>query len=408
MTYEKEIQFFCKILDKLKIKTEIITKSNIPESIDFGLRTLLGLTEDYNNLFNIKILSESENEIIKTEDIFSSCYIFIPLPDKSEKAALVLGPYTKTVITNDDIKERCEYYSFHSSTVSQIIKYFSAVTYLADDYILTALINSLGETLFGSLDNFTVTNKELNEKTDVNLFTKLKAPEKNEDPLLSIRLMEQRYKAENDFIAAVSQGLSHKAAMVFGSISPSGALEARLPDNLRNMKNYLIICNTLLRKAAEQGSVHPIYIDSVSSEFALKIEGIQSAKDFDEMFNYMIQKYCRLVNKHSQKGYSLLVQKVITQIDADITADLSLKRLAEAQSINPSYLSTLFKKETGETLTDFVNKKRVERAQQYLKSSNLQIQTVAQNCGVLDVNYFTKVFKKHTGKTPRQFREEFR
>ncbi len=406
MFYEKELEFFRKITERMKINTTIITEETVPQNIDLGIRSLLNLEQDYFNLFNANTVKTEKNEIIKISDSFLCNYVFIPLPQQKGKNILVLGPYTQNIITNNEIKERCEAYSLPPFIITQIEKYFSAITYVSDDYMLNSLISCLGETIFGSIEKFSVTNKNVNDSADISLFSKITLPEKSEDPLLAIRIMEQRYKAENDLISAVSQGLTHKASMIFGSISPSGALEARLPDNLRNMKNYLIICNTLLRKAAEQGSVHPIYIDSVSSEFALKIEAIQNSKDFDEMFNYMIQKYCRLVNKHSQKGYSLIIQKAITQIDADITADLSLKKLAETQKINPSYLSTLFKKETGITLTDFVNKKRIERAKQLLKSTNLQIQTVAQSCGMLDVNYFTKVFKKHTNKTPKEFREK--
>ena len=73
----------------------------------------------------------------------------------------------------------------------------------------------------------------------------------------------------------------------------------------------------------------------------------------------MVKKYCRLVNKHSQRNYSLLIQKVITQIESDISSDLALNTLAKAFNVNPSYLSTLFKKETGSTLTDYVNKMRL-------------------------------------------------
>ena len=131
---------------------------------------------------------------------------------------------------------------------------------------------------------------------------------------------------------------------------------------LGELKNFLIILNTLLRKGAEQGKVHPFHIDTVSSDFALKIEATQSVEECGELLKYMVKKYCRLVNKHSQKNYSLLIQKVITQIESDIASDLSLNNLAKIFKVNPSYLSSLFKKETGITLTDYVNKKRVERA----------------------------------------------
>ena len=66
----------------------------------------------------------------------------------------------------------------------------------------------------------------------------------------------------------------------------------------------------------------------------------------------------------------------------------------------------LISKETGVTLTEFVSKKRIDHAAFLLTSTNLQIQTIAQHCGIFDVNYFTKTFKKITGKTPKEYREE--
>lgn len=122
----------------------------------------------------------------------------------------------------------------------------------------------------------------------------------------------------------------------------------------------------------------------------------------------MVKEYCLLVKKHSSNNYSLPVQRVITYIDTDLTADLSLKALSDSLNINPSYLSTLFKKETGMTLTNYVNKKRIEHAVYLLSSTDMQIQNIAQYCGIPDVNYFTKIFKKVMNKTPSEFKEEIR
>ena len=65
-----------------------------------------------------------------------------------------------------------------------------------------------------------------------------------------------------------------------------------------------------------------------------------------------------------------------------------------------------FKKETGKTLTDYVNGRRVEYAKKLLKTTNLQVQTVAGLCGIDDVHYFSKMFKNMVGITPKAFREE--
>jgi len=67
----------------------------------------------------------------------------------------------------------------------------------------------------------------------------------------------------------------------------------------------------------------------------------------------------------------------------------------------------LFKQEVGETLTEYVNGKRIKRAMQLLETTKMQVQTIAQNCGILDVHYFSKIFKKTTGMTPKEYRESF-
>ena len=119
----------------------------------------------------------------------------------------------------------------------------------------------------------------------------------------------------------------------------------------------------------------------------------------------MFRSYCRLVRKHSLKDYSLVVQKTILLIDSDLTADLSLRTLAESQGVSAGYLSTIFKKETGKTVSNYIRDKRIKHAAHLLATTKLQIQTVALHCGIIDVQYFSKIFKKLMGKTPKEYRE---
>ena len=95
-------------------------------------------------------------------------------------------------------------------------------------------------------------------------------------------------------------------------------------------------------------------------------------------------------------------------IGADLSADLSLNSLAEALTLSPSYLSDLFHRETGPTLYQYINEQRMRLAAELLDSTALQIQTIAQHCGVLDVQYFSKLFKKHIGMTPKEYRKRSR
>jgi len=217
--------------------------------------------------------------------------------------------------------------------------------------------------------------------------------------------MEARYEFENKLLDTVARGLPHRAEFMMRNFSVL-AIEQRVPDPLRNMKNYVIVCNTLMRKAAERGGVHPIHLDRVSSGFARKVESLGTAEEGMEFIVKMTQTYCRLVRHHATMQYSPLVQKVIAVIESDLTAELNLHTLAALQNINPSYLSNLFRKETGKTLTAYIISLRMAAAAKLLKSTSLQIQTVAQHCGIADVNYFSKLFRKEFGLSPKQFREQ--
>ncbi len=406
MFYKKELDFFKKSFEALKIPTTIITEKSIPTDIDMGIRRLLNLHADYEEFFK-RTLPFDKNEISVVSDMFMCSYVFIPLPESKPSAILILGPYTKELVTKNLINRKTAENALPSYINIQLEKFYSVVPYFANDDTILALVSSFGDLIFKGLDNFTIIHKHLENEVEIPVFPHTNNSTKEPEPWMAVQLLERRYAKENELIDAVSKGLTHKAEMIFTNIKPENALEHRLTDSLRNTKNFLIILNTLLRKGAEQGKVHPYHIDVVSSDFALKIEAAQNVEECGELLKYMVKKYCRLVNKHSQKSYSLLIQKVITQIESDIASDLSLNNLSKIFDVNPSYLSSLFKKETGSTLTEYVNKQRIERAKELLVSTSIQIQNIAQRCGMLDVNYFTKTFKKYTDLTPKKYREKY-
>ena len=163
--------------------------------------------------------------------------------------------------------------------------------------------------------------------------------------------------------------------------------------------------NTLLRKAAEKGNVHPVHLDSTSSDFAQRIEQLHSLEAAGGLMTEMFQTYCRLVRKHAIKDYSPPVQKTLVYIDAHLSDNLTLSTLADTLNISSSYLSTLFKKETGQTLTAYINAQRIQQAKHLLETTKLQIQTIAQHCGIMDVQYFSKLFKSITGTSPKHYRQ---
>lgn len=88
---------------------------------------------------------------------------------------------------------------------------------------------------------------------------------------LSLKRIEERYSNENELIHAVMHGQIHRVEEMLQNLDFSH-FESRTSDPVRNMKNYAIIANTLLRKAAEQGYVSPPQLHALSEAFAKEIE----------------------------------------------------------------------------------------------------------------------------------------
>lgn len=396
MHYEEQLKFLIDTLRKCRIRTLLLPATST--ALNHSLRQVLLNTET--TAFYAEHLNNAQSRTIyRLADPFSLHYVFLRLP--ADDRLLFIGPYLTEEIPQEEILEKAEKAGLSPQQSRQLENAYRSVPVLSSYHAVFAMLDSFGELLWGGENTFTVVdiNREQNAPP-----SPLAAHSDSDDTLQNMAMLEMRYAYENELIQAVSQGLTHKAEMLLSGFSQA-AFEQRLTDPIRNLKNYCIIMNTLLRKAAEQGGVHPLYLDRASTDFARRIELVSAANDTRELMNDMFHSYCRLVKTHSLRQYSPPVQKIIALIDTDPAGDLSLNSLAKTQGLNASYLSSLFRRETGETVTGHINRKRMQLAMRLLSSTRLQIQTIAQHCGIPDVNYFSKLFKKITGKSPKEYRQ---
>lgn len=402
MFYENELNFLRDMLTKCHLQNLIVDpEKTVDEKLDKGLRKIF-TNESFDQNFMELFPEIRSNTVYRVRDGFFCHYIIMELPYYEYKKVFVIGPYLNVELSRQQIMEQGEKMGVSPIMFRELEIYYAAIPVIKDESHVFAMINTFAEFVWSTSDNFETVeiNRENSASFMVGEFEPKTAPV---DHAREVELMEKRYGFENELMNAVSHGNTHKAELMMTSFS-NLAFEYRVADQLRNSKNYCIIMNTLMRKAAENGGVHPIYLDKVSSGFAQKIENIHSLDKMPEFMLEIMKTYCRLVRRHSTKDYSPLVQKTIIKIDSDLTGDLSLRALAKLNNISTGYLSGLFKKETGQTLTEYVNGKRVNHAKHLLKTTNLQIQTIAQHCGILDFHYFCRIFKNITGRTPTEYR----
>lgn len=405
MNYEYELNFFSDVLKKCHIHISLISALDPAESmLDKQLVSIIGLRTDRTVGQTLGVIESKTKYKLSNELGFK--YIYMRLPLLSEKNILLIGPYLNAPLSSKDILEIGERAGVPVGAQKPLREYYSSVPVLAEGDKLFVMIDTFCERIWET-PSFAIVELNKNYGPAVIPLDNASHGESFDEIEANIKMMEMRYAVENELIRAVALGQQHKESTIMSQLGDN-MFERRVADPVRNAKNYCIIMNTLLRKAAEDGGVHPIYIDSTSSKFAIRIELLSDTKDCSAMMREMFSTYCRLVYKHSMKRYSPIVQKTILIIDSDISAELSLKGLANKQGISPGYLATIFKKDTGKTVSEYIKDKRIEHAMYLLGATHLQIQTVALHCGIMDVQYFSKIFKKKTGKNPREYRESIR
>ena len=409
MNFEQSMDFVQMLLEKLHISSCIIEDSEacIPSEVDKGLRAMLFGESNYAKLLINSPKEAKSNVIYRFYDEYLCNYIFFQIPETGKQRYFYVGPYIPSLPAEEYFAKKAASLRLTDAQTDQLRDYYRSLPIVEDENVLLCIVDTLGNFVFGGEDRFSVDyiGYEIPDKRRPVYLSDIFDDPISERTEFSLKITEQNYQNEKLLMDAISKGNLHKVDLIASAVLNNGT-EERLPDSLRNRKNYLIILNTLLRKAAEYGEVHPFHIHRLSSIFAGKIEVLYSIDESLNLQKEMIRKYCLLVKEHSLKKYSHLIGQVITLISSDLTADLSLSHIASVMEINASYLSSTFKKECGKTLTGYVNAKRMEMAAFILSRTDKQIQTVAEECGILDVNYFIKLFKKQYGLTPTQYREE--
>ncbi|WPB54919.1 AraC family transcriptional regulator [Xylophilus sp. GOD-11R] len=100
------------------------------------------------------------------------------------------------------------------------------------------------------------------------------------------------------------------------------------------------------------------------------------------------------------------LQRVVRYVRDNLEREMSLTDAAAAAFLSPNYLANLLKKETGQTFTELVTERRLDRAKELLTGSSMQVREVARRCGYGDEAYFNRRFRQVVGCTPRAFRDQ--
>lgn len=133
---------------------------------------------------------------------------------------------------------------------------------------------------------------------------------------------------------------------------------------------------------------------------------IQTINEMKPLLEDFFSNVFRILHSGKSSKKRQLVEKAKEYIKENYNnCELNLNNTANAIFLSPSYLSVLFKKETGETFIDFLTKIRMEKSKELLRLYDLKAYEIAEQVGYNDPHYFSISFKKYTGYTPSKYRK---
>lgn len=158
-------------------------------------------------------------------------------------------------------------------------------------------------------------------------------------------------------------------------------------------------CNSFVRELEEQLYRQGI-LEQWQATHANSWEGYK--KEMEAAFSWF-RKVQAAENRKEMRDEIAWVIDYITQ---NLQKKISCETMANMVNMNAAYFSRLFKKETGESFSDYLSRIRVERATMLLKHSSLSVEEITERVGLSNMHYFYRMYKKHTGTLPGKVRKK--
>lgn len=181
-----------------------------------------------------------------------------------------------------------------------------------------------------------------------------------------------------------------------------GVLSRR--SQIRSLKNLSYCAITLATRAAVEGGLFWEKAYTLSDMHIQHIEELTESKDVEKAYKDALLDFADQVRKNRMQKVSKPVAVCQNYIFNHLYEEITLSRLSEITGLNASYLSQLFKKETGITITRYIQREKVKEAGRLLVLTDCSLADICSRLNFCDQTYFNKVFKKHTGMTPKQYR----
>lgn len=179
-------------------------------------------------------------------------------------------------------------------------------------------------------------------------------------------------------------------------------------DSTRNLRYHFIVLAAMITRFCTEGGMEYELAYSLSDLYIQKMDVCNTAQQIQKLHDEMIIDYTKRMRQiKKERIYSKQIVLCIDYIYENLHNRIKIAELAQTAGINESYLSKLFKRETGMTVSDYIRWRKVEAAQSMLKYTEHSYSDIAEYLAFSSQSHFIEVFHKATGLTPKEYRNQY-
>lgn len=214
------------------------------------------------------------------------------------------------------------------------------------------------------------------------------------------------YQPELEFYAAIRTGDTGKVRTLlsqpFADKEGLGTLSA---DPLQNLKYHLVITAAITARSCIEGGMDLSYAYSLSDFYIQKIDSCKTIKEVSDLHPVLCLDYThKMRTLRKARIHSVAVAKAVDYIYDHLHTRITLKALAQNAGLDSAYLSRLFKKELGLSVSSYIRSQKIETAKNMLAYSDYSAAEISSILAFPGQSYFSEIFRKATGMTPMQYR----
>lgn len=316
----------------------------------------------------------------------------------SDTTKIVIGPTRLTERTNQELRELAFRLDITDEDITDFMLGMKSIVYMPLESILQMLctLNYVINDEMLDLKDITAYDARNIEITEYCSLGDIKPAD--------ITNMHNTYFIEQKLLSMIQQG-NIQALEQYLTVLPGMRSGILSKNQLRQDKNLFIVTASLVSRAAIQGGMDIEDAFSLSDAFIQRCELLNYPSQIRNLQYHMLLDFAdRMHHIRYGDNPSALVLKVTNYIEHHLSEQITAEMLAKELYLSRPYLSMKFKKETGISLTDFIQNEKIEEAKKILHYSSKSLTAISSYLGFSSPSHFTRVFKKCTGQTPHDYR----